>query len=1065
MRHTRCVQVYECAAGTLALYRLSASNGQLLRSWLEVMVEYLLSGAVEARGETGALLLGGPKQRCVLAVLLANHGTVVSIDRLIDAVWEDDPPPKALASLRAYVTNLRRILTTSTEVSSSAAVRLESRAYSYQLTLLAGDSVDLHRFEALVRDGRAALIRGDAADAFSLLSNALALWRGDPFGEFAHRRFAHADAARYAALHHTAIEARFDAALQCGDGADLLPEIQAAVTADPTEERLWGHLMVALFRTGQTAEAVRAFDRARTTLDSELGTRPGDGLQTLYRKICDGSPDLLFTPSADEPAVSNEPDTHEQIPFVGRNAELGFITAALASARANSGSLILLTGESGIGKTALSQAVSAHAGQAGITVAWAAHPPGIRLPLMWTWIQVLRRLGDEFGAPGRDAVRRVAPGVVDALVPEWAYGNTTESGVHPPATGFALIESVVAALCELSSIRPLLLVLDDLHLADSPSGNALSVLSKQLGHVPIQVIGSWTYFGSSRPVNRPTFERLVRSEFARAIHLEGIGPDAATALVDALAGTATAGEVSRYVWSRTNGNPLYIRELMSVLVAHDRLQDVTDGHTEDVSAAVAGMVGQRLARLDRPSRRVVTAAAVIGSEFDVAELADVVDLSVSTIQARLRPAYETGLLDEAADRPGRYRFGHGLLHDAVLVQVPSAERARVHAAIAANNAASVASAAYEDVISVADHAWRAGSGLNPETALDIHETAIKRALTRSAYDDIAILADHALQVCRRLPPKPEPLQRQATLWLHLAGARGILDGQSSAAAAEAVQRAFDIGEQATGRHFYGAVALQCYMLVAHGRLDEAQGLGNGLTAQYAVSGDPDCGLASHFVQVMLHLLRGEHESQEALAEVMMARFPPPETVADPLVFFHPRVYCWLGLGRAILGDRDGADRHRRTALELAQSRRAHFDVLAAKLAKVEIDAILGETDGTAAAAEDVYQELLATGSPQWAACAQMIAVWAQTLTGVGSDPAIAFEAFDAYTHDGSTVMTPFFLALLADIEHQHGRADHAHQLIARAQAVVNATGEHLWDDQLGRRIAAMSPAGSVDVRR
>jgi hypothetical protein len=172
-----------------------------------------------------------------------------------------------------------------------------------------------------------------------------------------------------------------------------------------------------------------------------------------------------------------------------------------------------------------------------------------------------------------------------------------------------------------------------------------------------------------------------------------------------------------------------------------------------------------------------------------------------------------------------------------------------------------------------------------------------------------------------------------------------------------------------------------------------------------------------------------------------------------LIFFHPRVYCWLALGRALRGDRAGAQRQRRIALELAQSRRAHFDVLAAKLVTVEIDAILGVTDGTVAAAEDVYQELLAAGSPQWAACALLIGVWAQTLSGVGGDPAVAFEAFDDYTRDGTVVMTSFFLGLLAEIENHHGRADHAQQLLARARAVSDATGEHVWDEQLARQAA------------
>ena len=225
------------------------------------------------------------------------------------------------------------------------------------------------------------------------------MWRGDPFGEFTHSGFAHADATRYIALRHTAIEARFDAALQCGDGGDMVPEIEAAIAADCTEERLWGHLMVALYRSGRSSDAVRAYDRARIALESELGTFPGDGLQTLYRKISDKS---------GRPAFQTAGRAAERLPRAG---------PARADAVRRSG---LRTGHHhrcagrrtrGIGRldptdwcrrnreTALAQTVSAPAGHAGMAVAWAAHPPGVRLPLMWTWIQLLRRLGDELARP------------------------------------------------------------------------------------------------------------------------------------------------------------------------------------------------------------------------------------------------------------------------------------------------------------------------------------------------------------------------------------------------------------------------------------------------------------------------------------------------------------------------------------------------------------------------------------------------------------------------------------------------------------------------------------------
>lgn len=252
------------------------------------MVGYFLSGGIEARVDGNTASLGGPKQRCVLAVLLANHDTVVSIDRLIDSIWTDDPPAKSVASLRSYVANLRRVLTSA----EADRPRFESRQHGYQLNLLDDDTLDLHQFEELVNSGRGALVRGEARSAADTLGEALSLWRGDPFGEFTYHDFVHAETQRYVALRSTAVEARFDALLQIEDGAAHIPEIEEAVAAEPLHERLWGHLMLALYRTGRTTEAVRAFDRARSILDREMGTAPGEGLQTLYRQISRGAPEL-----------------------------------------------------------------------------------------------------------------------------------------------------------------------------------------------------------------------------------------------------------------------------------------------------------------------------------------------------------------------------------------------------------------------------------------------------------------------------------------------------------------------------------------------------------------------------------------------------------------------------------------------------------------------------------------------------------------------------------------------------------------------------------------------------
>ncbi|OBJ45964.1 transcriptional regulator [Mycolicibacterium mucogenicum] len=1024
------------------------------------MAQYYLSGAVTARVDGTPAALGGPKQRCVLAVLLANHGTVVSIDRLIDAVWGDEPPPKALASVRSYVANLRRVLDPGADTGhdqppdtrrgDTQSQRLASHPHGYQLNLLAGDTIDLVTFESLVSRGRTALIRHSAGAAVEMLTEALALWHGDPFGEFAYHEFAAPEAIRFAALRTTAIEARFDAALQLGGGGELVPEVEAALAEHPLQERLWGHLMLALHRSNRTADAIQAFERACTTLDREVGTRPGEGLQTLFEKIRDGVAELRVAPA---PHVLNpDPDPAAPPPFVGRDTELGAVTAAVRRADGGAGGLTLVTGDSGIGKTTLAQAAVDRARAAGIAVAWAGHPSGVKLPQLWTWIQLLRQLGGELGIAGRKAVLRETPGVVNALVPEWHGDDDLNAGSRFAPTGFALVERIVAALRELSTVAPMVLVIDDLQRADPASINALVLLAEEFPRIPIQVIGNWTFFGADRPMNRSSFERIVRSNDTVTLHLDGIDRAAAADLVDAVVGGTIPPAISTQVWEQAGGNPFYIKELARALD--------TDGTPQRshpaLSDAVVGVVGRRLGVLDRPCRRVLCAAAVVGPEFNVADLADIVDLSVSTVQSRLRPAYQTGLLDELPARPGAYRFSHGLVRDALIAQLATTDRTSVHAAIATTRTATLATAAYEHVIATADHAWRAGAELNPDVALGILEIAIQRALNRSAYHDVAGLAEHALQIGDRLPAKPEHLDRQATLWLHLAGAKNILEGQASESAAAAVQRAFEIGQEVKGRAFYGAIALQSMLLCAHGRIDEVEIIAIGLQDQYDKSGDPVIGLVNDFVHILLYTLRGNTDMLIGTGLHMMDTFPPPETVTDPLHFFHPRVYCWMAIAEAVRGDLEAMREYHRRALHLAQSRGDVFNILAARLTYVECAAVLGVTDGIVELADQVDVEFTAAGSPQWAACARIVRVWAQVIGSGEGDAAIAFRAFDEYTCDGTTVMNTMFLCLLSDIELHQGRPDSARALVHRASRLADATGEQAFARGIAERLAAQS---------
>lgn len=228
------------------------------------------------------MVLGGPKVRALLAVLLLHHGEVVSTDRLIDALWGERASATAAKTVQVYVSNLRRAL---------GDGLLVTRGHGYLLLTGAGQ-VDSDRFEALVAEGRRVLRSGDGRDAGRRLREALALWRGPALADFAYEPFAQNAIARLEEARLEALEDRIDADLAVGEQAGLVGELEALVAQHPLRERLQGQLMLALYRTGRQADALDRYREARRSLIEELGLEPGRALQELERAILSQDPAL-----------------------------------------------------------------------------------------------------------------------------------------------------------------------------------------------------------------------------------------------------------------------------------------------------------------------------------------------------------------------------------------------------------------------------------------------------------------------------------------------------------------------------------------------------------------------------------------------------------------------------------------------------------------------------------------------------------------------------------------------------------------------------------------------------
>jgi DNA-binding SARP family transcriptional activator len=219
-------------------------------------VEFRILGRLEALEHGQRLALGGAKQRAVLGILLIHRREAVSIDRLVDELWGERPPPTAAQTTRVYVSRLRKVL-------GDRVVETHGRGY---LLVVDPDQIDADRFEALVAAGRGSLASDDAAAAVELFDGALRLWRGAPLEEFAYEPFAQAEIARLDDARVAALEDRADAGLRVGRGAELVGELERLVAEHPLRERLVAALMLALYRAGRHADALAAYRAARERL-------------------------------------------------------------------------------------------------------------------------------------------------------------------------------------------------------------------------------------------------------------------------------------------------------------------------------------------------------------------------------------------------------------------------------------------------------------------------------------------------------------------------------------------------------------------------------------------------------------------------------------------------------------------------------------------------------------------------------------------------------------------------------------------------------------------------------
>jgi DNA-binding SARP family transcriptional activator len=706
-------------------------------------MDFRILGPLEVVAEGRTCDLGGPKQRALLAMLLLDANRVVSSDRLIEALWDEDPPETASKALQVYVSQLRKAL---------GRERLETRPPGYLLRVDEGE-LDLERFRLLRGEGR--------------LSEALSLWRGPPLSDFRYERFAQSEIARLEEVRLTCLEDRLEADLAGGRHRDVVGELEGLVRQHPVRQGLRALLMLALYRSGRDADALQVYLDTRRVLDEELGIEPGRRLRDLQQAILRQEPGLDLVDEV-QPAPAVERDD-----FVGRELELEQLRRGLDSALSGHGRVFLLAGEPGIGKSRLADELTARARTRGMHVLVGRCWEGGGAPVYWPWVQSLRAYVRETDAA---VVRReLGPGACDLaqLLPELRELDPAlpdPPALDPEAGRFRLFEAVTAVLKRAAERRPLVLVLDDLHAADDPSLLLLQFLAREIGDSRLLVLGAYRDVDPTirEPLSSALAE-LVREPVTRTLLLGGLGEADVARFIELTTSRLAPAAVVEALHAETEGNPLFVGEIVRLLAAEGGLEEPAPRLA--VPQTLREVIARRLRRLSPPCEELLRVASVLGREFDLDVLADAGGLDRSSLLEILDEAVAAQLVTDVPGSRLRLRFGHGLFREVLYDELAVSRRRKLHRAVG-EALERVSSGTVDTRLGeLAHHFAGAVPLVNPGKAVDYAERAGDRAVRLLAPEEAVRLYETALSLVEDRE-RPRLLLRTArSMWM--AGATGV----------------------------------------------------------------------------------------------------------------------------------------------------------------------------------------------------------------------------------------------------------------------------------------------------
>ncbi|MGH3040689.1 MAG: ATP-binding protein, partial [Gaiellaceae bacterium] len=467
--------------------------------------------------------------------------------------------------------------------------------------------------------------------------------------------------------------------------------------------------------------------------------------------------------------------------LVGREYELGTLRSALRDALSGQGRLVLLAGEPGIGKSRLADAIAAEARDQDAAVLWGRSWEAGGAPAYWPWVQSLRtlvralspeRLGSDLGGGAADVAELVPE--LRQVLPDLPAARAAD----PETARFRLFDAVSAFLRSAGEAQPLVLVLDDVHAADTPSLLLLQFLAGELPAVRMLVLAAYrdTELTEDHPLTT-ALAVLDRHPVVR-LSLRGLSEREVSQLIELTTGDAPPTSLVAAVHEKTEGNPLFVGEVVRLLAGEELLERPPRLWQLAVPHGIRQVIARRLSRLPEETNDILTLAAVLGREFDVEALEGLTGLPREDLLEKLDEALAARIVIEVPGGIGRLRFSHALIRDTLYHELPVARRVRMH-----REAGVALERRYADLIEphlaeLAHHFTQAAPAGDPGKAVDYASRAGDRAVRVLAYEEAVRLFDVSLQTLE-LQSVVDP-ERRCKLLLRLGDAQArVGDGQGS----------------------------------------------------------------------------------------------------------------------------------------------------------------------------------------------------------------------------------------------------------------------------------------------